>query len=52
MVAEAVLMLTAMDIQEIKNLMYTYARCVDQRDHVRLGELLPRAAALPAQEVP
>ena len=37
-------MLTAMDIQEIKNLMYTYARCVDQRDHVRLGEMFAKGA--------
>jgi len=37
-------MLTALDIQEIKNLMYTYALCVDQRDHARLGEMFAKGA--------
>jgi hypothetical protein len=35
-------MLNAVDIQEIKNLMYTYAIYVDQREHVRLGEMFAK----------
>ena len=37
-------MLSAVDVQEIKNLMYTYALYVDQREHVRLGEMFAKGA--------
>lgn len=37
-------MLTVYDIQAIKNLMFTYAYYVDEREHERLGEMFARGA--------